>query len=166
MERLAIGFIRTSHGLKGTLKVRCFSEEKKHLFRIKQLYIKKEDHFLARRVEKVGRSAGDLLFDLEGIDTREQALDFRGLEVYVDREDAAPLRKGEYYHADICRCEVYQGEEIIGRVKAVCTGGKTDLLEVADGAGKTVLIPFADPFVDRVDIEGEKIFLDAGFELP
>jgi 16S rRNA processing protein RimM len=166
MERLAIGFIRTSHGLKGTLKVRSFSEETKHLFRLRTVYIRRKDSFLPYKVEKVGRSGGDILFDLEGVDTRDQALDFRGLEVYVEREHAAPLRKGEYYHADICRCTVYQGEAMIGRVRAVCKGGKADLLEVADESGKTRLIPFADPFVAGVDIAGQKIFLDAEFELP
>jgi 16S rRNA processing protein RimM len=166
MERLAIGFIRTSHGLKGTLKVKSFSEETKHLFRLKKVYLKKEGQFVPYRVEKVGRSAGDILFDLKGIDNRDQASDLRGLEIYVERGHAAPLKKGEYYHADICGCAVYRGEELIGRVKAVCAGGNADLLEVDSGAGKTALIPFADPFVDEVDIASGKIFLNAEFELP
>ena len=166
MERLAIGFIKTSHGLKGTIKVKSFSEEKKHLFRLKTVYIRKEDSFLTYRVKRVGGSAREILFDLEGIETREQALDLKGLEIYVDRKHAAPLRKGEYYHAGICRCAVYQGDEMFGRVKAICTGGKADLLEVVDSAGKTVLIPFSDPFVAEVDIAAGKISLSAEFELP
>ncbi|HEB10246.1 MAG TPA: 16S rRNA processing protein RimM, partial [Spirochaetales bacterium] len=103
-ERLAIGLIRTSHGVKGNLRVKSFSGETNHFSRLKKVYIKKGDRFIPYRVKSVGGSHSSLLLKLENIDTREEALRLRGEVLWVDRSVASPLKQGEYYYADLSRC--------------------------------------------------------------
>ena len=96
MDRLAIGLIRTSHGLKGNLKVKSLSGEVDHFFRIKKVYILKKERFIPFTVQSVRKLSSCILMKLEGIDTPEVARDYRGLEIWASRQDACPLKEGEY----------------------------------------------------------------------
>ncbi len=165
-ERLAIGLIRTSHGVKGNLKVKSFSGETDHFFRLKKVHIKKGDRFIPYRVESAGGSHSSLLLKLEGIDTREEALRLRGEVLWVDRSDASPLKQGEYYYADLSRCNVYHQGKKIGRVNTVIEGGVSDILEVVTLQGKTIMVPFDEHFIAEINMEEKEIYLNADFVLP
>jgi len=165
-EKLAIGLIRTSHGVKGNLKVKSFSGETNHFFRLKKVYIKKGDRFILYRVESSGGSRSSLLLKLESIDTREEALQLRGEVLWVDRSDASPLKQGEYYYADLSRCNVYHHGKEIGRVNTVIVGGVSDILEVITLHGKTIMVPFDEHFIAEINMEEKGIYLDEDFVIP
>ncbi len=165
-ERLAIGLIRTSHGVKGNLKVKSFSGETDHFFRLKKVHIKKGDRFIPYRVESAGGSHSSLLLKLEGIDTREEALQLRGEVLWVDRSDASPLKQGEYYYADLSRCNVYHQGKKLGRVNTVIEGGVSDILEVVTLQGKTIMVPFDEHFIAEINMEEKGIYLDEDFVIP
>lgn len=103
---------------------------------------------------------------LEGIDTPEKAREYQGLEMWAAREDSSSLQEGQYYLADICQCRVYQGDVEIGRVRAVCEGGASDILEVVSPSGKTIMIPLIEQFVGEIDVKAERILLKEEFMLP
>ncbi len=166
MDRLAIGLIKTSHGLKGNLKVKSLSGEVDHFFRIKRVYIRKKNRFIPFAVQSVKKLSSCILMKLEGIDTPEIARDYRGLEVWASRQDASPLKEGEYYLADIYNCRVYRGYKEIGRVKSVCEGSAADILEVESLSGKTIMIPMIDHFVGEIDVKEKRILLKEEFTLP
>jgi len=165
-ERLAIGLIRTSHGVKGNIKVKSFSGETDHFFQLKKVYIKKGDRFIPYRVESAGGSHSSLLLKLEGIDTREEALCLRGEVLWVDRSDAIPLKQREYYYADLSRCNVYHQEKEIGRVITVIEGGVSDILEVVTLQGKTIMVPFDEHFIAEINMEEKGIYLNEDFVIP
>jgi len=165
-ERLAIGLIRTSHGVKGNLKVKSFSGETDHFFRLKKVYIKKGDRFISYRVKSAGGSHSTLLLKLEGIDTREEALCLSGEVLWVDRSDASPLKQGEYYCADLNRCNVYHQGKEIGKVNTVIEGGVSDILEVVTLQGKAIMVPFDEHFIAEINMEEKRIYLDEDFVIP
>lgn len=165
-ERLAIGLIRTSHGVKGNLRVKSFSGETNHFSRLKKVYIKKGDRFIPYRVKSVGGSHSSLLLKLENIDTREEALRLRGEVLWVDRSVASPLKQGEYYYADLSRCNVYHQGKEIGRVNTVIGGGVSDILEVVTPQGKIIMVPFDEYFIAEINIEAKRIYLDEDFVIP
>lgn len=165
-ERLAIGLIRTSHGVRGNLKVKSFSGETNHFYRLKKLYIKKGDRFIPYRVESVSGSLSSLLLKLENIDTREEAIRLRGEVLWVDRSDASPLKEREYYYADLNRCYVYHRGKEIGKVNTVIGGGVSDILEVVTLQGKTIMVPFDKHFIAEINIEEKGIYLEEDFIIP
>ena len=166
MDWFAIGQIKKSHGLRGNLKVKSLSGEIDHFFRLKKVYIRKNERFIPFKVESVTKATSGILMKLADIDTPEKGREYRGLEIWVDRQDASPLQKGEYYLADICHCRVYKGDTEIGWVKAVCEGTAADILEVISPNGETIMVPFVEPFVGEVDIKEQKISLKEEFTLP
>ncbi len=165
-DRLVIGHICSSHGIKGFLKVRSLSGEASHFLLLKTVFIRKGERFLSFEVEAVRKTTPAILLKLVGIDSPEEAVQVRGLDIWVERKNAAPLKKGEYYHADLCRCQVIRRNEIIGTVRAVCDGGSADILEVVRPQEKPIMVPFRDHFVREVDVEKRVIVLDEEFPLP
>ena len=167
LPRLAIGTIRTSHGVSGFLKVKSLSGEVEHFSRLRKVFIGVQKDPVPYEVEKVSASkGGEVLLKLKGIDTPEEARKLNGQEIWAEREDAAPLKEGEYYLADLVGCRVLSGGVEVGRVKTVIEGGAADLLEAVDAQGRSFLVPFLERFVGEVDIHRGTIELKEESLLP
>jgi 16S rRNA processing protein RimM len=166
MGRLAAGLIRGAHGVHGFLKVRSLSGEDGHFYRLRRCYLGRGEQFQEYEVEAVKGRGRDLALKLAGVSTQGEADALRGLELWVDRSDACPLGEGEYYLADLCRCRLYRGGEELGRVVSVCGTGATDLLEAEGCDGRRFLVPFSGSFLGEIDVDGGRIEVKEGFQLP
>lgn len=155
MNELAIGYIRTTHGVRGLLKVESYSGEYDHFLDLKELKLRKDGKerlFLIERFEVYGKG---LLLKLKGVDTPEEGKKFSRWEIWVDRSNASELQDNEFYQADLCgTLLVYQGQPM-GKVLSVIAGGNGDLLEVSlEKTSEVKLIPFRNEFIGKVDIQG------------
>lgn len=160
MDQIAIGFIRTTHGVKGALKVESFSGERDHFLDLKQITLKSKGRSRVFSVEKISPFGKGLLIKLQGLDNPESGKAFSGWEIWVDRQSAAPLNKGEFYQTDLCGCNLLFEGSGVGTVLSIVQGGNGDLLEIElNGAKETRLIPFIKEFIGDVDIEKKTIEL-------
>jgi len=167
MDKLAIAIIKRSHGVKGYLRIKSLSGETDHFVSLKRVFIKERDAEKVFTVEDIRAVSPDgLLIKLKGIDSPETSKSFVGKEILVERKYASQLKKGEYYISDLCQCDVYKGNEVIGHVKSVINAGNADLLEVLSKNGEVLMIPFINRFVDNVDIGNGKIYLMQDYEAP
>ena len=158
MERVAVGIIRTSHGVHGYVKVMSLSGETGHFFELQQVSIRRDGKEKVYRVQEVKSFRDGVLMKLEGVDTPEAGKDLAGSELWVGRESAAPLMEGEYYISDMVGCYlVYEGTRC-GEVVAVSETGIADLLEVKTERGLR-MIPFSSKFVGEVNLESGTIEL-------
>ncbi|RKX75503.1 MAG: 16S rRNA processing protein RimM [Spirochaetes bacterium] len=158
MEKLAVAVIRTSHGVKGFVKVRSLSGECEHLFKLDEVILKKRGKEIPKRVEEIKPLGNELLIKFEGINTPEEGKKYATWEIWVSRDKANPLAEGEYYVADLCECRVLRGEEQIGRVVSVCDTYQSHL-EVITKDGKKTLIPFQKEFIGEIDLDKKTIEL-------
>ncbi len=158
MERLVIGLIRTSHGLKGHLKVRSLSGEVDHFFDLEEITIRKEGREKVYPVEEFKLLGDNLLMKLRGIDNPEDAKILAGAEVLVSRDQAAPLEEGEFYQADLVGCRVVHQGEDLGVIKSIFEGGAADLLEVVTHGG-TFMVPFQEHYIGEVDLKAKTLEL-------
>ena len=165
-ELLAVGQIKTSHGLKGYLKVKSLSGEFEHLLGLKKVYIGVISKLTAFEVEDVRAVSGAALLKLAGIDHREAAAAYRGQIVWADRGGASALGEEEYYVADLQGCRVYQRDSLIGSVLAVPEGSGGEFLEVESLTGERLIIPFSKHFVGKVEVKDRRIELTEEYELP
>lgn len=95
---------------------------------------------------------GRFVLKLEGVDTIDAAEGYRGLELRISEDELKPLPAGAYYHHQLLGLRV---EDPAGRPLGVLrdimdTGGEAPVLVVRGEAGE-ILVPFAEPFVKRVD---------------
>jgi 16S rRNA processing protein RimM len=158
-ESLAVGIVRAVHGVRGEISVRSFSGNVSHLAGLREAMARKGTEEKRLSIERARPSSGSVLMKIQGIDSPEKARELIGYELWVSRRHAAPLDEGEYYEADLCRCRVFFGNEMIGAVRSIMDAGSSQLLEVTGADGKDRLIPFIDHFVGEVDVKNGRISL-------
>ena len=159
IDRLAVGVVTATHGLNGELRVRSFSGSLAHLAVLTEATLRKGGVERVLQVESSRPAHPDVFMKISGIDTPEEARRFIGEEIWLPRSQAAPLGESEFYMADLCRCSLFWGEELIGEVRTVIEAGGIPLLEIMSCAGKTRLVPFTDHFIADVEVEKGRIFL-------
>lgn len=158
MDTLAVGIIRTSHGVRGYLKVKSLSGETAHFFHMKKVNVRTDKKEKEYGVEDVKPYKDGVLLKLEGVDTPEKGKSLAGAEIWVEREAAAPCAEDEFYISDLHGARlIYKGKNI-GRVVSVGESGLYDLLEVDTGSG-TRLVPFSERYIGTVDLENGTIEL-------
>jgi len=165
MDKIAIGVILSSFGVKGFIKIKSLSGEIEHFFKIKKVEILKDNKWQTHAVESVKRIHNKIILKLEGINTPEEIKHLCGCELWVELKYAAPLKQGEFYIKDLYNCDILYKGQWQGKIKSVCDGNNADLLEVVNDAGKTILIPFIKRFIVGVDIESKEIHLREDFDL-
>jgi 16S rRNA processing protein RimM len=156
-DKLVIGIIQTSYGINGEVKVKSLSGETDHFHKLETIYLKKKGIFYHFRVEKIRVVSGVILLKLEGINNPEQGRELSRSKIWVKRESACPLDENEYYFGDLFQCDVVKSNIKIGKVKSVFETGIDAMLEVECLNGKTLVLPFADEYIEDVDIKNNKI---------
>jgi 16S rRNA processing protein RimM len=156
-ERFVAALAGPPFGLKGFVKIRSLSGEFEHLLRLKQVVLRQEGREQVREIEAA--EAPPLIMKFRGFDSPEAARALAGAELLVSRDEAAPLRQGEYYVEDLKGLEVWEGAEVLGSVNDILEGGGGSLAELRLKNGETRLVPFRDEFFGEIDLEGKRIRL-------
>jgi 16S rRNA processing protein RimM len=102
-----------------------------------------------------------LVLKFRGVDSISDAEPLVGAELQVPRVERAELEQG-WYVSDLVGCTVFDHGREIGRIKGVQLGtGEAPLLlvtgDAADGAGKKFDLPFAEAYLEGVDIVGQQV---------
>jgi 16S rRNA processing protein RimM len=170
MDRLVTGYVRSSHGVDGFVRVESSSGEVAHFADLDEVVLRSGGTGAPEqlyRIEAVEGNAQCLLIKFKGIDTPEQAKRLAGAAILVPRDKACPLEEGEFYVEDLCQCNlVYQGVSV-GSITDVMEGGAGDLLEVtlSESAGQDAsrpeirLVPLRKEFVGKIDIQARTVEL-------
>lgn len=164
-DQIAIGAVRTTHGVRGYLKVKSFSGETEHFFKLSSVTLKNKSSSRKFDIEDMKPNGDQLLMKLKGINTPEEGKLYSNWEIWVPREMGSSLDDNEFYHADLNGCEVILKGEAIGVVNSIIEGGGADLLEVKLKDDQMKFIPFNAVFIGPIDIEKRKIELLEGWIL-
>jgi 16S rRNA processing protein RimM len=94
-----------------------------------------------------------LVLKFAGVDSISDAETLIGCELQLPRSQRSELQPGWNYVSDMIGCAVLDNGREIGRVENVQFGaGEAPLLIVRDAAAKLVEIPFAEAFLESIDI--------------
>ena len=159
METIEVGRIIGTHGLKGTLKIKSFTdfiEERYEKGTV--LYIQFKDQMIPITVEGFRTHKNIELVDVAEIRDINEAEKFKGSFVVIKESARGSLEEDAYYFNELIGLEVYQSE-LIGIVSDVRDLPQGELLEVKT-KNKTVLIPFQKEYVVKVDVKAKRIDVD------
>ena len=148
-----------THGVRGTLRLECHADSPDTLCDLKKMYMKTSDGLKCLHVVKASRQKNMVLASFSEIETLEDAVRYKGCELYADRDDF-DLPEGAHFLADIEGLPVFDcvtGEKI-GSVKEILTGRSQDIYVIDDIGGGEFMIPGVDEFIHRVSVDGD----DAG----
>ena len=163
-EYLLLGYIIDSFSLDGTIKVLSKTDFAKLRYQKGNtifFYSSKTNERIPMTVSKY-RSNGQFDFvKLEGINTKEDALSYKGYEIQA-LKDYEHMDKDTYYFSDLVGCEVLDDNgTVLGKVSLVEEFPAQLTLRVKrKGNEPDFLVPFVKAFIKNVDIEKKQIIIN------
>lgn len=154
-EMLIIGKIGKPHGIKGELRVYPLTDFPERFEKLRTAYIDNT----AFDITSTRYSNDFVILKIKDFNNREQAATVTGKLLKINRADAAPLAKGEYYSFDIIGLIVYDENDIcLGKIIDIIKTGSNDvyIIEEAETA-KHILIPALKKVVTNIDLTNKRM---------
>ncbi len=152
---LKVGIISSTHGVRGEVKVFPTTDDPLRFKKLKEVLLETDGEPKALKIQGVKFFKQFAILKFEGIDDLNSVERYKGKSLYVKRADAVPLKKDEYYIADLIGMKVVDEERgELGLIKDVYDGrGANDVYIVEMADGKELLIPAIKECILFVDVE-------------
>lgn len=152
MDKVFVGKIINTHGIKGEFKVQSDFEKKTDVFKVGNTVIIDDNTYeiTSHRIHK-----GLDMITLNGFNDINQVLSFKGLNLYVDRS-LLGLKDGEYLLEDLIGMHVILDDQVLGEVEGYSNGINPLLFINGD---RDFYIPIMGNFIDHVEIDKNKIYV-------
>lgn len=149
---VCVAAVATAHGIRGALKLRCFTERPEDVAAYGPVHDDKGRRLFELTV--VGPTKGGVIASAEGITDRHAAEALRGTELFVPRSAFPSPDDDEFYYSDLEGLTAFREDgSRLGIVKAVLNNGAGDVLEIRGDDGKPHYVPFDRETVPVIDIE-------------
>jgi 16S rRNA processing protein RimM len=111
-------------------------------------------------VKELWPHKGMLVLKFAGVDSISDAEVLVGSELQVPRSERSKLQTGWNYVSDLVGCTVLDQGKDIGRIEDVQFGaGEAPLLIVRDAKARLLEVPFAEAYLDRVDVQQKQVHM-------
>lgn len=137
---LTVGFLRRPHGVRGEIIMDVHTDFPERLKDGRKLFIGAEH----KQVTLAGSRphAKGMLVKFKGIDTPEDAGQFRNQWVYVPAAEVPPLPEGQLYQHELFGFTVVdENDNTLGELVEILETGANDVYIVRDDAGHEILLP-------------------------
>ncbi len=158
-EFFVLGKVARPHGLDGVLRIRSWAESEESFSKAGRVIL---ETVRGERREFAVASARshkrEVLLELEGIDSIEEAERFRGAKVLVRRSS---LERGseEYFWHELIGLDVYLNTgRFLGRLQQILPTGGTDVF-IVRGGGKEIMVPAAREVVEEIDLASNRMVI-------
>lgn len=158
-DKLYIGKIVGTHGIKGEVKIKSISSFAKERFKKGNIiYItQNKKDFIEMKCASHRTHKNMELVAFDGLLNINLVEKYRDYEVYAlyDRE---LLDEDEYFYRDVIDCEIYnQNGNYIGKVISIMENPLYDILEIKKEDNTKLLVPYIDQFIEEEDVYNKKI---------
>ena len=159
-QLLATATVGKTHGVEGFVKINSLSGEYDHLLKLDSAILETKDgKQVAVSVEDVKVHSSQILFRFAGYESPEKARFLSGSVMYIPREKAPRLKKGEYYIADLIGLDMIADGVSVGKVEYLSDGAQGLYLNVRIPSGEVRIVPNLPAFVSKPDFEKGTITL-------
>ncbi|MCC8141760.1 MAG: ribosome maturation factor RimM [Lachnospiraceae bacterium] len=153
-DRFQVGVISSPHGVAGEVKVYPTTDDIRRFKDLRQVILDdgKAERELTVVQARISKQMAILKF--EEFTNRDEVEPLRGKSLYVTRENAVKLDKGEYFIADLIGLRVVStdGEEL-GTLQDVMLTGANDVYVIASPDGEELLLPAIRDCIRGIDME-------------
>lgn len=155
-DLITVGKVTGHFGVQGWLKVFSYTQPMENITAYRD-WIVGEQLIKGIKAKKHGKT---IVAYMQGVDNREKAAEFLGLEIKVSKAQLAELEDNEFYWHQLIGMQVIDTDrEPLGKVVSMFETGANDVL-VIEGE-KELLIPFIlDKTVIAVDLPSQTITVD------
>ncbi len=158
-DYLMIATVLKPQGVRGECKLRSYAADIQLFYRWKTLFIRQDDCFNPVSV-KVARIRDDYVYAyLNESSCADDAEKFRGCDLYVDRQHAAPAEGDAVLIADLIGCEARDEiGDFVGILSSVLQYGTVDTWVFDTGFG-TLMAPALRSVFPEVDAAKKTILV-------
>ena len=162
-EYLLLGYITDAFSLDGTFKVLSktdFAEKRYQKGKEIFLYQPNTKQRMTVVVETYRKGGQFDFVKVQGVNSKEEALEFKGYEIHA-LKDYQIVDKDTYYYVDLVGCEVLdEKDKFLGVVSQVEEFPAQLTLRVKREGQPDFLVPFVKAFIKNVDIVNKKIVIN------
>ncbi len=152
--RLQVGIISTTHGVRGEVKVFPTTDDMRRFKKLKQVILDTGKEEINLEIENVKFFKQFVILKFKGYDNINDIEKYKGMSLFVTRENAVHLRKDEYFIADIIDMIVYdEARTELGRVRDVMETGANDVYVIELKNGGELLLPAIKECILEVNVE-------------
>ena len=156
--RISVAAIMGSHGVRGNVKIKPFTETPESLGRFDKVYLE-DGQQVALKILSLG-SKGVVLARLGKVESRDASDALRGQHLYVDRAALPDLADDEIYHADLLGLDaVLADDSLLGRIDAIHDFGAGNVVEIMPPQGASIMLPFAGAALVAVELDKGRVVL-------
>lgn len=160
MELITIGIITGTHGLKGTFKVKSFTDFKTDRYKKgRVLYISFKQELIPVTVASFQTVKSIELVSFKEFNDINQIEKYKGSNIMFDKNLAEDLLEDEFYFDELIGLDVYLKDKLVGTCVDVREYPQGEVLVVKRKALKDVLIPFQKEFIEEVNKDLKRILL-------
>ncbi len=153
MQKLEIGQIVNTFGIKGFVKVKPFTDDITRFEKLKNVYIKDKQY----QVQEVKYHKNMVLLKFLEVNSIEEAENLRNSYIQIDRKDGIK-KENEYYIVDLLGLEVYdENDNLLGILEDIFNTGSNDIYVVKNKLGKQTLLPAISDVIKEINLEQKKI---------
>lgn len=153
-DKFRVGVIANTHGLRGEVKVFPTTEDPERFKVLKEVLLDTGKDWLELEVSSARFFKNLVIVKFKGIDSINDVEQYKGMDLYVTRENAIPLEEGEYYLADVIGATVLTEDgTVFGELTDVLANTCANNVFVVMHEGKEVLLPVIPDCVKKVDVE-------------
>jgi 16S rRNA processing protein RimM len=153
---LVVGQITSAHGLRGEVSVELHTDFPERFQAGTTIYM--GDELQPVEIQHARPHKANMLLRFHDVETRDDAERMRGIWLYIEEEDAAPLEDDTYWIHDIIGLQVVSddGREL-GRISDVMSTGANDVYVIQPAPGvnrdRELLLPAVADVIQKVDLE-------------
>ena len=158
LDYFRVGVIANSHGVKGEVKVYPTTDDITRFKELETVFLDENNSFKKLHIKSVKFVKNMVVLGFEEYNNMNDILGLKGMELYVNRENAIPLKEGEFYVADMVGADIITDEgKHFGTLKDVLKTGANDVYVVESDDGNEVLFPSIPECILEKDLNNKTI---------
>jgi 16S rRNA processing protein RimM len=151
-EFVKIGKVLKTHGFKGNLKISIESIYADDINTYKHFFIDNLPYF----IDELDDDANVYYLKFEEVDTKEQAQELVGKDIFVDMSQLKPIQ--QKLSVGLVGYDVYNGTDFLGKVIEKIELPQQQLLNILV-KNQEILIPINENFIENIDDNIKRIVL-------
>lgn len=159
-DYLIIGYIVSTHGLRGGLKIKPATSFVDDRFKVRRkLAVKspKTNEFETLTISKITTQKDLLVINFKEINVIEKAEEYLKLPLYIKRENVV-LEEGYFFLDDLLGMKVVLEDNIlVGEVSEILEYASYHTLRIKRENAKDLLIPYIEEFIVSTDLSSKTI---------
>lgn len=157
MEKIRVGQLINTHGIRGECKVKVHTDFADERFQAKQVLFLQKPNVRHEEVKVTVVSSrwhkDHLLVVFEEIVDMTSAERYKGFDILIDKDDIEELEEGFYAYELIGFRVVDETGRALGIVKQIEETKANDVIRIERSGLRDLLVPFVDAFVLEIDEE-------------